>query len=177
MTDSVERMLAQVGSNKRPPIDKWDPPLSGTIDIHIDSEGNWFHEGDPIARHALVKLFASILRHEPENGFVLVTPVEKWQIRVDDAPFIAVAMAQRTIDGRDALVFVTNVGEEVVAGGEHPLLFDSAAVDAKPYIQLRPGVLAKLSRPVYYQLVDDAVVAQGKHGIWSCGEFFVLAEA
>ncbi len=172
--DSVERMLEQIGTGKRPPVDSWNPPLSGRIDIRIDAGGKWFHEGAEIGRFELVKLFASILRHESENGFVLVTPVEKWQIEVEDAPFIAVAMAARSQGDAEELRFVTNVGEEVLVDAEHQLLVSNAAASPRPYIQVRPGLTAKLSRPVYYQLVGLAVPHQGRTGVWSCGSFFAL---
>ena len=101
MSDSVERMLAQLGSGQRPPLELWQPPLSGDIDIRIDADGQWYHDGGLIERFKLVKLFASIMRYEADIGFVLVTPVEKGKIRVEDAPFIAVAMARRQQQGKE----------------------------------------------------------------------------
>ena len=172
--DSVERMLAQIGTGKRPPLDDWNPALSGRIDIRIDGNGNWFHDGTAIERFELVKLFASILRYEDECGFVLVTPVEKWQLEVEDAPFMAVAMASSMQGDVQVLRFVTNVGEEVSVDAEHRLVFDNPAANPKPYIQVRPGLTAKLSRPVYYQLVDLAVQHEGRTGVWSCGIFFAI---
>jgi hypothetical protein len=167
-------MLAQIGTGKRPPLDAWNPALSGRIDILIDGNGNWFHDGTAIERFELVKLFASILRYEDDYGFVLVTPIEKWQIAVEDAPFIAVAMASNLQGDVQVLRFVTNVGEEVCVGAEHRLVFDVTAANPKPYIQVRPGLTAKLSRPVYYQLVDLAVLHGGRTGVWSSGTFFPI---
>lgn len=172
--NSVERMLAQIGTGKRPPLDAWNPALSGRIDILIDGNGNWFHDGTAIERFELVKLFASILRYEDECGFVLVTPVEKWQIKVEDAPFMAVAMASSLQGDVQVLRFVTNVGEEVSVDAEHRLVLDNTAASPKPYIQVRPGLTAKLSRPVYYQLVDLAVKHKERTGVWSCGTFFAI---
>ncbi len=173
--DSVERMLKQIGSTgNRPPLDSWNPPLSGRIDIRIDTNGKWFHDGTEIKRFELVKLFASILRHEDDCGFVLVTPVEKWQVEVEGAPFIAVAMATRSQGDSQELRFVTNVGEEVCVDAQHRLVVDNADANPTPFVQIRPGLTAMLSRPVYYQLVDVAVEREGRTGVWSCGEFFAI---
>jgi hypothetical protein len=174
MSDSVERMLAQLGSGQRPPLELWQPPLSGDIDIRIDADGQWYHDGGLIERFKLVKLFASIMRYEADIGFVLVTPVEKWKIRVEDAPFIAVAMARRQQQGKDSLVFVTNVGEEFCAGPEHPIELCGEPGRVGPYIAIRDGLTAKLSRPVYYELAESAVECGGVAGVWSGGEFYAL---
>lgn len=174
MSDAVQRMLEQVDPAKRPPLEQWNPPLSGRIDIRIAGDGRWFHEGSEIVRFELVKLFASILRYESDNGFVLVTPVEKWQLEVEEAPFIAVAVACRTDSAGDRLVFVTNVGEEVCADREHPIGHIGEAGQSKPCVRIRDGLVAKLSRPVYYELADRAVEHDGRHGVWSAGEFFPL---
>ena len=176
MSDSVERMLAQLGTGQRPPLELWQPPLSGDIDIRIDSDGKWYHQGGLIERFKLVKLFASILRYESDIGFVLVTPIEKWKISVDDAPFIAVAVARREYLGKDSLVFVTNVGEEVCAGPEHPIELRGGPGQLRPYIAVRDGLTAKLSRPVYYELAEDAVQSDGVAGVWSSNEFYALEE-
>lgn len=172
--DSVERMVAQIGAGKSPPLDAWNPPLSGRIDIRIDGNGDWFHEGTAIQRFELVKLFASILRYEDECGFVLVTPVEKWQVEVVDAPFIAVAMAASLQGDQQVIRFVTNVGEELTADADHSLQIDNTTGTPKPYLQVRRGLTAKLSRPVYYQLVDLAVQYKGRTGVWSRGTFFAI---
>ncbi len=173
--DAVERMLDQIGTRgSRPPLDDWHPPLSGRIDIRIDTGGKWFHEGREIERFELVKLFASILRYEEACGFVLVTPVEKWQIEVEDKPFVAVAMATRAQGASQELRFVTNVGEEVVVDAGHRLVVGEAETGPSPTVQMREGIAAKLSRPVYYELVDLAVEHGGRTGVWSCGEFFPI---
>lgn len=174
MTDAVQRMLEQLDPGARPPLENWDPPFSGVIDIRIAGDGRWFHEGDEIVRFELVKLFASILRYEDDRGYVLVTPVEKWQIEVEDAPFIAVAMASRREAGQDCLFFVTNVGDEVCAGVDHPIVLRSDAGQSKPYIHVRDGLQARLSRPVYYELADIAVEHGGRSGVWSSSQFFSL---
>lgn len=176
MSDSVERMLAQLVPGQRPPLESWHPPLSGDIDIRIDADGQWYHEGGLIERFKLVKLFASILRYEADIGFVLVTPIEKWKISVVDAPFIVVAMARRQHHGKDSLVFVTNVGEEVCAGPGHPIELHGEPGQVQPYIAIRDGLMAKLSRPVYYELAETAVEHGAVAGVWSCGEFYALEQ-
>ena len=172
--DAVESMLSQVGHFARPPLERWHPPLSGTIDIRIDADGRWFHEGVPMQRQELVKLFASILRFEDDEGFVLVTPVEKWRIHVEDAPFIATALVSRRCGGLPCLCFATNVGEEVCADASHPLFLRVSDGVSKPYLQLRHGICAKLSRPVYYELAGLAATRDGRYGVWSGGVFFPL---
>ena len=177
-------MLGQLGPQARPPLEEWQPAFSGDIDIRIDADGHWYHEGTLIQRDELVRLFASILRYEQDLGFVLVTPVEKWRISVDDAPFIATALAVREKDGDPSLCFATNIGEEVCADADHPLFIAAKGVDAgsehgaggKPYVSLRPGICARLSRPVYYELVNGAVEFAGSTGVWSGGVFFPLGD-
>jgi hypothetical protein len=185
--DGVQRMLQQLEPLRRPPIDQWHPALSGDIDITIATDGQWYHEGVLIARQSLVRLFASILRYEPGLGYVLVTPVEKWRITVADAPFVATALALREEAGRPVLYFVTNVGEEVRLDAQHPLyLAESASAqslsaivhvdeaapdDARPYIVLREGISALLSRPVYYQLAEYVCEHNGQLGVWSANYF------
>lgn len=176
--DAVERMLEQVGAGEGraspPPIGQWNPPLSGDMDLVIDIDGHWIHEGGEIRREALVRLFASILRYEEHNGYVLVTPVEKWRIRVEDAPFIATAMAQRNRNGRVVFCFATNVGDEVCADAQHPLQMVIRNGSPVPYIRIRDGLKARLSRPVFYELAEHAHANAGRHGVTSDGIFFPL---
>ena len=174
MPDAVQRMLEQLDPAKRAPLEKWNPALSGRIDIRIDRDGRWFHEGSEIRRFELVKLFASILRFEADLGFVLVTPVEKWQLEVEEVPFIAVTVACRAGPCGDRLVFVTNVGEEVCADREHPIEHIGEPEQRRPCIRIRDGLLARLSRPVYYELAERAVDHDGTLGVWSAGVFFPL---
>ena len=181
MVDFVQAMIDQLSPLGRPPIEDWNPALSGEMDIRIAEDGSWFHEGTLIERKQLVRLFASVLRHEPEYGFVLVTPVEKWKICVDDAPFIAVALDQRQEAGNTVLALATNVGERVEVDAEHPIYMassgrpgDTGGGALKPYVRLRDGVSAKLSRPVYYELAGLAVTHGGGDGVWSDGVFFPI---
>lgn len=142
------------GGKGLPPVHLWNPPHCGDIDIRIARDGVWFHEGTPIGREALVRLFSTILRRDPD-GFHLVTPVEKMRITVEDAPFIAVRVDR---DG-EALRFVTNVGDEVEAGPDHAIRVeeDPATGEPRPYLHVRRGLEALIARPVFYELVEMAV--------------------
>ena len=144
-----------------PPVHRWNPPNCGDIDIRIARDGTWFHEGTPIGREALVRLFSTILRLDPD-GYWLVTPVEKMRIRVDDVPFLAVRV-DRT-DGQ--LVFQTNVGDQVIAGSEHLVRvdIDTQTGQPRPYVHVRRGLEARLTRPVFYELVEWAEVRQTPDG-------------
>jgi hypothetical protein len=159
-----------------PPVHLWNPPNCGDIDIRIAKDGTWFHEKTPIGREALVRLFASILRRDPD-GYWLVTPVEKMRITVDDAPFIAIRVDARG----EALVFQTNVGDEVIAGDEHDLrvTWNSETGEPAPYLHVRRGLLARLSRPVFYELVALAKVRDTPQGptwgVTSNGAWFPVA--
>ena len=136
-----------------PPVHLWNPAHCGEIDIRIRRDGVWIHEGSPIGREALVRLFSTVLRKDPD-GFHLVTPVEKLRIAVEDAPFVAVRVDRQ--DG--ALVFLTNVGDRVAAGPDHPLRVetDPATGEPAPYVHVRAGLEARLSRQVFYELVSMA---------------------
>jgi hypothetical protein len=176
MSDSVSRMYAQIGSNaSNPPIHLWNPPLSGNIDIRIDVNGDWFHESSKITRDKLVFLFASVLRFEPEHGYVLVTPVEKWVIQVDDAPFLAVAMTVRDNKGVEEIWFASNIGEEICVSEDTPLINEGDADHPRPYIHLSRGLKARLTQSVYYQLADIVKRDDAGFYILSCGKRFLLA--
>ena len=159
-----------------PPVHLWNPPNCGDIDIRIARDGLWFHEGTPIGREALVRLFSTILRRDPD-GYWLVTPVEKMRIRVEDSPFIAV----RVDRVGDDLVFQTNVGDEVVAGPDHALRVttDPVSGEPRPYLHVRRGLEARLSRPVFYELVEMAEPRQTEDGpqfgVTSNGAWFAVA--
>lgn len=174
--DALTRGLAGK-STAAPPIERWNPAFCGDIDMRIAADGIWFYGGTPIGRPALVKLFASVLRREEER-FVLVTPVEKVGILVEDAPFQAVSMTRRGAD----LVFGTNVGDEVTAGAGHPLRFERAADDGLvPYLLVRDALWARLSRPLLHDLVaigtTRPVDGTEWFGVASSGVFFPVMTA
>ena len=136
-----------------PPVHLWHPAHCGEIDIVIRRDGLWFHEGTPIGREALVRLFSTVLRKDPE-GYVLVTPVEKLAITVEDAPFIAVRVDREG----EALKFLTNVGDVVEAGPDNPIRveMDPATGEPRPYVHVRRGLEALIARPVFYELAEMA---------------------
>lgn len=179
----LESLIAAVGeARKLPPVHLWNPPFCGDIDMRIAADGTWFYLGTPIGRPALVRLFASVLKREGENYF-LVTPVEKVGIKVDDAPFLAVEMA---VDGEGAsrtLSFRTNVDDLVRCDAEHPLRFEPEAHTGglKPYIHVRRDLWARVTRALFFDLVEMSETRNlnGKEwlGVASAGEFFAMASA
>ena len=163
-----------------PPVESWNPAHCGDIDIRIARDGRWFHDGRPIQRRELVRLFSTLLRKDPE-GFVLVTPVEKLRITVEDVPFQAVLLDVEGEGSAQKLVFTTNVGDVTMAGADHPLrvLTDPQSGEPSPYVHVRAGLEARLSRAVFYQLADLAVPEPQDNmlGVWSGGLFFTLGPA
>lgn len=162
------------GARGTPPVDLWDPPFCGDLDIEIRADGTWYYLGTPIGREALVRLFASILKRE-EGKYYLVTPVEKVGIRVEDAPFIAVDCDAAEGD----LLFTTNVGDRVTAGPAHPIRVQFAPDgEPRPYLHVRRGLEARIDRKTFYRLVDLA--HPGRHdgaewlGLVSQGTFFPI---
>ena len=156
-----------------PPVERWNPPYCGEIDMRIARDGRWFYMGTPIGRPALVRLFSTILRKDGDQH-VLVTPVERVGISVEDAPFLAVEMEA----GADSLVFRTNLDDVVVVGPAHPLRFEfGEGGGLKPYVRVRGDLWALLTRSLAQdllaQLIEDA---DGRLGLASNGAFFALPE-
>jgi hypothetical protein len=172
---------AEAAGQKRglPPVHLWHPAHCGEIDIRIAKSGLWFHEGSPIGREALVRLFSTVLRKDPD-GFHLVTPVEKLKITVEDAPFLAVRVDRVETDTGPVLRFLTNVGDEVEAGPEHILRVetDPETGEPAPYLHVRRGLEARLRRPVFYELVEMAQARETPDGpqlaVCSNGVWFAL---
>lgn len=180
---TLSRLSAALGDLPKrglPPVERWDPPYCGAIDIRIAADGTWFHNGSPIRRDKMVKLFATILRREPDGRTVLVTPVESVGITVDDAAFVAVEMA---VDGSGAdrrVSFRTNVDDLVSVDAEHALRFEQAPDGAlKPYLHVRRGLWALVTRALTYDLVDLAeerlVDGTPWLGLWAGGAFHAIA--
>ena len=162
-----------------PPVHLWHPEHCGEIDIRIAKNGLWFHEGSPIGREPLVRLFSTVLRKDPD-GFHLVTPVEKLKITVEDAPFLAVRVDREARQDGTVLRFLTNVGDVVEAGPEHWLRVetDTETGEPAPYLHVRRGLEARLRRPVFYELVEMAEerdTPQGRQlAVCSNGAWFSL---
>ena len=175
---SIETLIASTASRSGPPpVDLWNPPFCGDIDMRIARDGTWFYGGTPIGRPALVRLFASVLRRDHDR-YVLVTPVEKVGLVVDDAPFLAVEIQG---GGQAPIRFRTNVDDWVTLGRDHPLRFDPAPAGAlKPYIRVRGELWALVSRPVFYDLVAIGetrwVDGREMFGISSGDAFFPMAD-
>ena len=147
-------VTAAASSKGPPPVERWNPPFCGDIDMRIAADGTWFYNGTPIGRPALVKLFASILRKDPDR-FVLVTPVERVGVQVDDAPFLAVEMAVEGEGAARQIAFRTNVDDLVRVDAAHPLRFDKdEAGGVKPYVLVRGGLWALVTRALTYDLVE-----------------------
>lgn len=179
----LEAIAAAVTGEKRdrPPVERWNPPFCGDIDMKIASDGTWFYQKTPIGRPALVKLFASVLKREDEKYF-LVTPVEKVGLVVEDAPFLAVELAVVRAAHGPILNFRTNVDDHVSAGPGHALRFEPEATGGlKPYVHVRRGLWAKVTRALFYDLValgeERDLDGKAMFGVASGGEFFPMAEA
>jgi hypothetical protein len=163
------------------PVHLWNPPYCGEIDMRIASDGTWFYNGSPIGRLPLVQLFSSILRRDPDR-YVLVTPVERVGIRVDDAPFLAVEMlTEENAKGRK-LTFRTNIEDFVAVDRDHPLRFEPGASEGlKPYIRVRDDLWALVKRALFYDLValgeTRAENGEDWFGVSSSGVFFPMARA
>lgn len=173
--DSIEALLRE--QKGRPPIEKWQPELSGDIDIRIAEDGRWFHEGGEIKRHELVCLFASILRREQDGEYYLVTPVEKWRLRVDDLPLLVVDTEIEEQGGVGQRIAVkTNVGRWYPVDAEHPLSVhsDTQSGEPQPKVLTEHGVEARINRASFYRLVELAEELDGVLQLRSSGQVFEL---
>ena len=175
---SIEAQVKKAAPRGLPPVEDWDPDYCGEMDLVIRRDGLWIHEGTPIGRPNLVALFATILKREGDDYF-LVTPVEKLGIKVEDAPFLATDV---TRDGAD-LVFTTNVGDVVQAGSDHPIRVerDSETGEPSPYVLVRRNLEALIDRKSFYRLVDlgerDMLDGTEWFGVRSGGTFFPIIPA
>ena len=177
--DRIEQLAAGV-QGPLPPVEKWNPPLLGRLDMRISRDGVWHYRGGPIRREALTRLFSRILRREPDGSYCLVTPVERWEIEVEDAPFVAVDFEVVERQGQEVFEFETNVGDRVVADVAHPV---RVALDAdgtpSPYIMVRQNLEARIDRKSFIRLVDrclhEAVDGERQFGFRSSGVWFSLA--
>jgi uncharacterized protein len=180
--EAIAGAVQTVSRRGPPPVHLWNPAYCGDIDMRIAADGSWFYQGTPIGRPALVKLFASILKREGERYF-LVTPVEKCGIVVDDAPFMAVELQIDEDAAGRRLRFRTNVDDWVACGPDHPLRFapETETGGLKPYIHIRRDLWAKVTRAIFYDLVDlgEAREIDGTliFGVASSGQFYAMAPA
>jgi hypothetical protein len=179
----LEGIVAALPREKRgpPPVEKWNPPFCGDIDMKIAADGTWFYQKTPIGRPALVKLFASVLKREGDKYF-LVTPVEKVGLIVVEAPFLAVELKVEDDARGHVLSFRTNVDDWVEAGPGHALRFEPEPEGGlKPFLHVRRELWAKVTRPLFYDLVElgeeRTIDGKAMFGVVSAGEFFAMADA
>jgi len=182
--DEVVAAIAPDGiDGPMPPVHLWNPEHSTDIRMEIRADGSWWHDGGRIKRTRLVKLFSRILRKDPDGQIYLVTPYEKVIVHVEDAPFIAVRVDRVGVPGRSQeLAFTTNLGDVAVASADLPIRVetDPETQEPAPYVEVRDGLEAKLSRPVFYELAEMAEAYEGSAGqlgVWSQGQFFELGPA
>jgi uncharacterized protein len=179
LPSGLSALLARAGDPLQSrPVERWNPAYCGEIDMRIAADGTWFYRGSPIGREALVRLFASILRREEDGRHVLVTPVEKVGIEVEDAPFLAVEMFCDGAGEAQTLTFRTNVGDVAAAGPQQPLRFavEPGTCGLKPYVAVRGRLEALLTRPLAHELVNVAEERDGRLGVWSGGAFFPIPD-
>ncbi|MDE0697714.1 MAG: DUF1285 domain-containing protein [Boseongicola sp.] len=179
---SAESIAATARAASRrglPPVHLWNPPDCGDLDMRIARDGTWFYLGTPIGRPELVRLFSTILRKDGDR-YVLVTPVEKVGITVDDAPFVAVDFTVTGKGKAQTLTFVTNLGDEARAGSEHPIRVerDPATGEPSPYVHVRANLEALIDRKSFYRLVEIGAHHESDgaswFGLWSGGQFFPI---
>lgn len=162
-------------ARKLPPVERWNPTHCGDSEMRIARDGTWFHQGSPIGREAMVRLFSTILRREADGSYVLVTPVEKLDIVVEDAPFVAVEMKVSGEGKAATLTFRLNTGDLVTADADHALRLEPRDDGPRPYLHVRAGLDAVVARAVYYDLAQRAIDGGDvPPGVWSAGMFFPL---
>lgn len=174
MTNSSDKDLFKLlgkfeKEQKMPPVESWDPKIESDIDIVIDSQGRWFHEGGHFDRQDLARMFASILRREGDD-YYLVTPAEKLKIQVADVPFSFVLMKNQTVNDQQQLSFITSLGDKVIASERNKIEFRANSNgDLVPYIEVRNDLWGKLNQSTYYELID--LVEERAEGFYlsSCG--------
>jgi uncharacterized protein len=181
--NALARLTEALGSDAKrkgpPPVERWNPAYCGEIDLRIAANGTWHYMGTPINRPALVKLFSTVLRRDPER-YVLVTPVERVGIEVEDVPFLAVEMAVEGVGDSRQIAFRTNVDDLVQVGPEHPLRFDQDANGGvRPYVKVRGELWARVTRTLALDLIalgeEKDVDGVTTFGVAASGMFFHIA--
>ena len=175
---SLAELQSAIDARRLPPVDKWNPDHCGDSRMRIARDGTWFHDGRPILRSAMVRLFSTILRREPDGRHVLVTPVEKLGIDVERTAFRAVEMTSEGSGAERRIALALDSGDALIVGRDHPLRIIDGGHGPSPRVLVRHGLEAELSRPVYYELAEIAL-AEGADppGVWSQGCFFPLGQA
>lgn len=175
---SLAELQKLIDQRRLPPVDQWQPERCGHSGMRIARDGTWFHDGAPIRRPAMVRLFSTVLRREPDGGHVLVTPVEKLEIEVEATAFRAVEMTSEGAGRERRIGFRLDSGDALILGPEHPLRLAATEHGPSPRLAVRHGLEAELTRPVYYELAELALAGgEDPPGIWSDGVFFPLDPA
>ena len=178
---SLAETVALLDARKLPPVESWHPERSGDSAMEIRADGSWYHEGGRINRPAMVRLFSTILRREPDGSHVLVTPAEKLRIAVEDTPFRAVEMKSEGDGAARRLIFRLDTDDLVMAGPDHPLSFGPDPDRPDPRLHVRGaiagGLEARIDRAIYYELVEMALADGGDPpALWSNGARFPLVD-
>ncbi len=172
---SLSDLAKAIGERGHPPVDRWNPDHCGNSEMRIAADGSWYHMGTRIDRPAMVRLFSTVLRREPDGTHLLVTPVEKLTIEVEVTPFRAIAMTSEGEREHRTLAFELDSGDAVILGPDHPLTLTQDEHGPSPRIAVRHGLEALIARPLYYELAEIALAeAHQPPGIWSSGAFFPL---
>jgi hypothetical protein len=174
---SLGELQRILDARQLPPVERWNPERCGHSGMRIAADGTWFHEGSPINRPAMVRLFSTVLRREPDGRHVLVTPVERLDIDVERTAFRAVALRSEGAGTERTIAFSLDSGDAIILGPDHPLRMASGEHGPSPRLLVRHGLEAELTRPVYYELAEIAL-AEGHEppGVWSQCEFFPLGD-
>lgn len=174
-TTSLAELQKLLEERRLPPVDQWNPQRCGHSGMRIARDGTWYHDGEPIHREAMVRLFSTVLRREADGTHVLVTPAEKLDIEVERTAFRAVTMNHHGAGRDQRIAFGLDNGDAVILGPDHPLRIIDADHGPSPRLLVRHGLEAELTRSVYYELADLAIAAgEDPPGIWSAGMFFSL---
>ena len=177
---SLANLAQLIGERTHPPVDRWNPEHCGNSDMRIAADGSWYHLGTRIERPAMVRLFSTVLRREPDGSHVLVTPVEKLIIEVEVTPFRAIAMTSEGEGPSRTIAFELDSGDAIILGPGHPLTITSDGNGPSPRIAVRHGLEALIARSLYYELAEIALAEAPNNpensppGIWSDGAFFAL---
>jgi hypothetical protein len=175
---SLAELQKLIDERRLPPVEKWNPEHCGHSGMRIARDGTWYHEGSPIRRPAMVRLFSTVLRREPDGRHVLVTPVEKLEIDVETTAFRAIEVRSEGEGRERRIAFKLDTGDAIMLGADHPLRILETGHGPSPRVLVRHGLEAELSRPVYYELAGIAL-GEGHQppGVWSSGAFFALDDS
>lgn len=172
---SLAGLAEVIGGRSLPPVEQWHPEHCGDSEMVIRRDGSWTYRGEPIGREAMVRLFSTVLRREPDGSHVLVTPGEKLTIAVEAAPFRAIAMTSEGEGRQRRIALEIDHADAVIVGPSHPLAIVATPAGPSPRVVVRGGLEAELARPVYYELAEMALnESDDPPGIWSDGAFFGL---